>query len=164
MRELNVNFTHDGADYNVCFTPRENYYIHQFKFGDKEFSVRVSFTNNYISVYKVDIDPFGVEDNQVHVQRIKKNKVKASKFLAWHLSDSNDYELLGLIVGRELFNSGKATLSVVDIFNSRKYIPSDICEQKEEEITTYHPSDILFEDDLTKMDLTDEQKMYYYNQ
>jgi hypothetical protein len=162
MQEVNVNFTYDGADYNVSFTPRESYYIHQFKFGENEFSVRVSFTNNYISVYKTNDDPFAV-DEQVYVQKLKKNKVLASKFLEWYTSDSAlvMMDVYDNIIST-LFKSGKASLSVVDLFNDCAYIPSNICEYKDNECDEYNTSDLLFEDDLTKIELTDHQKMYYY--
>jgi hypothetical protein len=164
MKEVNVNFTYDGADYNVSFTPRESYYIHPLKIGDKEFSIRVSFTNNYISVYKVDNDPFSTDDNQIHVQKIKSNKIKASKFLEWYTSETEDVimDLYDNVITM-LFKSGKASLSVVDLFNNCGYIPSTICEYKDNKVDHYSSSDLLFEDDLTKIELTDHQKMYYYN-
>lgn len=159
---LNVNFTHEGTNYNVTLVPRENYYIHPVKFGDKEFSVRVSFTNNYIAVYRVEEDPFSTEDNQVYVQKIKENKVRASEFLKWYLSDSDDYLTLGASVSYKLFESGSATIKVVDLFNECAYIPSRICDQKTEGDKEYKPCDLLFYDDLSKPNLSDNQKMYYY--
>lgn len=159
---LNVNFTYDGTNYNVTLVPRENYYIHPVKFGDKEFSVRVSFTNNYIAVYRVEDDPFSTEDNQVYVQKIKANKVRASKFLSWYLSDADDYCNLGSKISDMLFNKGTASISVVDLFNDCGYIPADICDQKIDGVDDYLPSDLLFYDDISKPNLSDDQKMYYY--
>jgi hypothetical protein len=167
MQEVNVNFTYDGADYNVSFTPRESYYIHPLKIGDKEFSIRVSFTNNYITVYKTNDDPFAV-DEQIYNQKLKKNKVLASKFLEWYISNEHDLQMLGLQVIKSLFDIGTSKISVVEMFKNCGYIPFDICEYRNEgreecnEWGEYDTSDILFEDDLTKTELTDHQKMYYY--
>jgi hypothetical protein len=161
---INVNFTHEGANYNVSLCPREDYHFETVRFGDKEFTIRVSFTNNYVTVYKIDEDedPFSTADNQVHVQKLKENKVKASKFLSWYLSDVGDFTRLGTLVSMLLSNNGKASISVVDLFNECGYIPSDICEQKDDKVKQYLPIDLLFEDDITKANLTDEQKRYYY--
>jgi hypothetical protein len=161
---VNVNFTHEGANYNVSLCPREDYHFETVTFGDKQFTIRVSFTNNYVTVYKVDEDesPFSTADNQVHSQKLKANKVRASKFLSWYLSHIDDYHRLGTIVSELLFSNGKATISVVDLFNECGHIPSYICEQKDEQNKGYVPSELLFEDDLTKLNLTDDQKRYYY--
>jgi hypothetical protein len=162
MQEVNVNFTYDGADYNVSFTPRESYYIHQLKIGDKEFSIRVSFTNNYISVYKTNDDPFAV-DEKIYFEKMRVNKIKASKFLDWYTSDSAEVmmDMYDNIVSM-LFKTGKASLSVVDLFNDCRYIPSSICEDRDDNREEYDPLELIFEDDLTKIELTDRQKMYYY--
>lgn len=162
MQEVNINFTYDGADYNVSFTPRESYYIHPLKIGDKEFSIRVSFTNNYITVYKTNDDPFAV-DEKIYFEKIRKNKIKASKFLDWYTSDSAEVmmDMYDNIVSM-LFKTGQSSLSVVDLFNACGFIPSYICEEKDDNRDDYYPSDLIFEDDLTKIELTDRQKMYYY--
>ena len=115
-------------------------------------------------MYRVDEDesPFSTADNQVHSQKLKANKVKASKFLEWYMSTGNDYKLLGASIADKLFTDGKASISVVDLFNECGYIPSDICEQKDDKVKQYLPIDLLFEDDITKTNLTDDQKRYYY--
>lgn len=161
---ININFTYEGANYNVSLCPREDYHFETVRFGDKEFTIRVSFTNNYVTVYKIDEDedPFSTADNQVHVQKLKENKVKASKFLQWYMSNEHDYILLGQSVFEKLFDSGSATIRVVDIFNECPLIPSIICEQGDMYGRDYKPSELLFEDDLSKHNLTDEQKRYYY--
>jgi hypothetical protein len=161
---VNVNFTHEGANYNVSLCPREDYHFETVRFGDKEFTIRVSFTNNYVTVYRVDEDesPFSTADNQVHSQKLKANKVKASKFLEWYLLYSDLSINLVDIVSNMLFNNGKATISVVDLFNECGHIPLYICEQVDHVNNFYLPSELLFEDDLTKFNLTDDQKRYYY--
>ena len=161
---INVNFTYEGDNYNVSLCPREDYHFETVRFGDKEFTIRVSFTNNYVTVYKIDEDedPFSTADNQIHVQKLKANKVKASKFLEWYFSESDDYIAFGMKSAMALFENGKISVSVVDLFNDCGYIPSDICEQKDEQYKEYIPSDLLFEDDLSKPNLTDDQKRYYY--
>jgi hypothetical protein len=161
---INVNFTHEGANYNVSLCPREDYHFETVTFGDKEFNIRVSFTNNYVTVYKVDEDesPFSTADNQVHAQKLKANKVRASKFLEWYMSTGNDYKLLGASIADKLFTDGKASISVVDLFNECGNIPSDICEQVDHVNNWYQPIDLLFEDDITKTNLTENQKRYYY--
>ena len=50
----------------------------------------------------------------------------------------------------------------MDIFNECGYIPSEICEQKDDKVKQYQPIDLLFEDDITKTNLTENQKRYYY--
>lgn len=161
---INVNFTYEGDNYNVSLCPREDYHFETVTFGDKQFTIRVSFTNNYVTVYRIDEDesPFSTADNQVHAQKLKANKVRASKFLGWYLSHIDDYHKLGTIVSELLFSNGKAMISVVDLFNDCGYIPSDICEQKDTENKQYLPIDLLFEDDITKTNLTENQKRYYY--
>lgn len=161
---INVNFTYEGDNYNVSLCPREDYHFETVRFGDKEFTIRVSFTNNYITVYRVDEDesPFSTADNQVHAQKLKANKVRASKFLEWYLLYSDLSINLVDIVSNMLFSNGKATISVVDLFNECGHIPSYICEQKDEQNKGYVPSDLLFEDDITKTNLTENQKRYYY--
>jgi hypothetical protein len=158
MQEVNINFTYDGADYNVSFTPRESYYIHPLKIGDKEFSIRVSFTNNYITVYKTNDDPFAV-DEKIYFEKLRVNKIKASKFLRWYITEETS--LYDNVIYM-LFKNGKASLSVVDLFNDCRFIPSSICEDRDDNREEYDPLELIFEDDLTKIELTDHQKMYYY--
>lgn len=161
---VNINFTYEGDNYNVSLCPREDYHFETVTFGDKEFSIRVSFTNNYVTVYRVDEDesPFSTADNQVHAQKLKANKVRASKFLNWYFSESDDYVTFGMKSVLSLFEHGNISLSIVDIFNDCGYIPSDICEQKDDKVKQYLPIDLLFEDDITKTNLTENQKRYYY--
>jgi hypothetical protein len=161
---VNVNFTHEGANYNVSLCPREDYHFETVIFGDKQFTIRVSFTNNYVTVYKVDEDesPFSTADNQVHSQKLKANKVKASKFLNWYFSDLDDYSTFGMKSVLSLSEHGSVSLSIVDIFNDCGYIPTSICEYKDSDKDEYLPSELLFEDDVTKTNLTEDQKRYYY--
>lgn len=161
---INVNFTYEGDNYNVSLVPREDYHFETVRFGDKEFTIRVSFTNNYITVYKIDEDedPFSTADNQIHVQKLKANKVRASKFLSWYLLTDEDRYSLGVRLADILFDKGTAKISVVDLFNDCGHIPTDICEYKDNDRSVYLPSELLFEDDITKPNLTDEQKRYYY--
>ena len=161
---INVNFTYEGDNYNVSLCPREDYHFETVTFGDKQFTIRVSFTNNYVTVYRIDEDesPFSTADNQVHAQKLKANKVKASKFLSWYLRVEEGCYNLGLKLAEILFNKGTAKISVVDLFNECGHIPTDICEQIDYARKGYAPIELLFEDDLTKTNLTDDQKRYYY--
>lgn len=161
---INVNFTYEGDNYNVSLVPREDYHFETVRLGDKEFTIRVSFTNNYITVYKIDEDedPFSTADNQVYVQKIRVNKVRASKFLSWYISTFGDYCALGSKVFEILFENGSVSFSVVDLFNECGYIPAEICDQKIDGIDEYRPNDLLFYDDISKPNLSDDQKMYYY--
>jgi hypothetical protein len=161
---VNVNFTHEGANYNVSLCPREDYHFETVSFGDKQFTIRVSFTNNYVTVYRVDEDesPFSTADNQVHSQKLKANKVKASKFLNWYFSELDDYSTFGMKSVLSLSEHGILSLSIVDIFNDCGYIPTSICEYKDSDKYEYLPSELLFEDDVTKTNLTEDQKRYYY--
>lgn len=155
----NINFSYDGVEYIVTLTTKEDSFQH---FSD--FSIEISKTKNFIRVRRITDDVFSTATNIVHEEKLALNKVKASEFLDWYIRDAEDYSMLGCKVFDMLRDSGKATLSVVDLFKQSPFIPSDICEYKEDEIMHYRTEDVIFDDDLTPVELTDHQKMYYYEQ
>ena len=106
----NVNFSYEGAEYSINLTTRED----SFHYSNS-FAVEVSATSNYVRVRKETDDVFSKESNLVHEEKLALNKVKASSFLDWYIRDSNDYSLLGCKVYDLLRDSGKASLSVVDL-------------------------------------------------
>ena len=155
----NINFSYDGAEYSIKLTTKQD----SFQYCNN-FAVEVSATNNYVRVRKETDDVFSKESNLVHEEKLALNKVKASKFLDWYIRDAEDFSMLGIKVYDLLRDSGKASLSVVDLFKQSPFIPSDICEYSENEMIHYRTEDVIFEDDLTPVELTDHQKMYYYEQ
>jgi hypothetical protein len=46
-----------------------------------------------------------------------------------------------------LFDRGQASMSVVDLFNDCRYIPSSICEDRDEIREEYDPLELSFEDE-----------------
>lgn len=158
----NINFSYEGAEYSITFTPKEDYSVHGMVLNDKEISIQVSLSRNYVRVYKVLDDVFSTEENLIHEEKLALNKVKASKFLDWYIRDAEDYSMLGVKVYDLLRDSGKASLSVVDLFNQSPFIPADICEIEDKEMISYRTEDVIFIDDLTPVELTDHQKQYYY--
>jgi len=154
----NVNFSYDGAEYSINLTTKED----SFQYCNN-FAVEVSATNNYVRVRKETEDVFSKVDNLVHEEKLALNKVRASEFLDWYIRDSNDYSMLGVKVYDLLRDSGKAILRVVDLFNQSPFIPADICEIEDKEMISYRTEDLIFIDDLT-VELTEHQKMYYYEQ
>jgi hypothetical protein len=155
----NINFTYDGAEYSINLTTKED----SFHYCNS-FAVEVSATNNYVRVRKETEDVFSKVDNLVHEEKLALNKVKASSFLDWYIRDSNDYSMLGCKAYDLLRGSGKASLSVVDLFNQSPFIPADICEIEDKEAISYRTEDLIFIDDLTPVELSNEQKQYYYEQ
>ena len=158
----NINFTYEGAEYSITFTPRGEYSINNIEMNDKEISVQVSFSRNYVRVYKVLDDVFSTEENLIHEEKLALNKVKASKFLEWYIRDAEDFSMLGVKVYDLLRDSGKASLSVVDLFNQCRDIPADICEIEDKEAIGYRTEDLIYIDDLKPIELTNHQKQYYY--
>jgi hypothetical protein len=155
----NINFTYEGAEYSINLTTKED----SFHYCNS-FAVEVSATNNYVRVRKETEDVFSKVDNLVHEEKLALNKVRASEFLEWYIRDAEDYSMIGVKVYDLLRDSGKASLSVVDLFNQCPYIPSDICEIDEFEYMHYRTEDLIYIDDLKPIELTDNQKMYYYEQ
>jgi hypothetical protein len=155
----NINFTYDGAEYSINLTTKED----SFHYCNR-FSVEVSKTHNFVRVRKENDDVFSTANNIVHEEKLALNKVRASEFLDWYIRDAEDYSMLGCKVYDLLRDSGKASLSVVDLFNQSPYIPYDICEIKDNEAISYRTEDVIFIDDLTPVELTDHQKQYYYEQ
>jgi len=160
----NINFSYEGAEYSITFTPKEDYSVHGMVLNDKEISIQVSFSRNYVRVYKVLDDVFSTEENLIHEEKLALNKVKASRFLEWYISISEEYSMLGIMIYDLLRDSGKATLSVVDLFNKSPFIPTEICEIEDKYAISYRTEDLIFIDDLTPVELTDHQKQYYYEQ
>lgn len=155
----NVTFTYEGTEYSINITPRGDYSINNVEMNDREISIQVSFSRNYVRVYKVLDDVFSTEENLIHEEKLALNKVKASKFFEWYVRYSEDLTMLGIKIYDMLRDTGKASLRVVDLFNECTFIPADICDIKDDQAISYRSIDILFEDDIT---LTDNQKMYYY--
>jgi hypothetical protein len=153
----NVNFSYDGAEYSINLTTKED----SFHYCNS-FAIEVSATNNYVRVRKETEDVFSKVDNLVHEEKLALNKVRASEFLEWYIRDAEDYSMLGCKVYDLLRDSGKASLSVVDLFNQSPFIPADICEIEDKEMISYRTEDVIFIDDLTPVELTDHQKQYYY--
>ena len=155
----NINFTYDGAEYSINLISKEN----SFQYCNN-FAVEINSTNNYVRVRKETDDVFSKVDNLVHEEQLALNKVKASSFLDWYVRDSNDYSLLGCRAYDLLRSGGKMTLTVVELFNESPFIPAYICEIEDKNMISYQNKDVLFIDDLTTVELTDDQKMYYYEQ
>jgi hypothetical protein len=83
----------------------------------------------------------------------KVNSVKASKFLSWYFSDSdNEIREFGNTMLEQLKTFGKAEISIEKLFEDSWYIPQSICEDGaddwENEEQEYSPSDIEFINDL----------------
>jgi uncharacterized protein YdaT len=78
----------------------------------------------------------------------KLNSVKASKFLDWYFSDSdNEIREFGNTMLEQLKTFGTAKISVEQLFEESWYIPQFICESAEGD-EEYSPSDIEFINDL----------------
>ena len=155
----NVNFSYDGAEYSINLTTKED----SFHYCNR-FSVEVSKTHNFVRVRKETDDVFSKVDNLVHEEKLALNKVRASEFLEWYIRDAEDISMLGCKVYDLLRASGKASLSVVELFNQSPFIPADICEIEDKEMISYRTEDVIFIDDLSSVELTDHQKQYYYEQ
>jgi len=153
----NVNFSYDGAEYSINLTTKED----SFHYCNS-FAIEVSKTHNFVRVRKETEDVFSKVDNLVHEEKLALNKVRASEFLEWYIRDAEDYSMLGCKVYDQLRDSGKAYLSVVELFNQSPFIPADICEIEDKEAISYRTEDVIFIDDLTPVELTDHQKQYYY--
>lgn len=78
---------------------------------------------------------------------MKKNKVKASKFLAWYFSSSDDVKSIGNRAVITLLHSGVVTITAEDLFDECGYIPQSICENNVGEFE-YNPSEVQFINDL----------------
>jgi hypothetical protein len=83
----------------------------------------------------------------------KVNSVKASRFLDWYFSDSdNEIREFGNTMLEQLKESGTAKISIEQLFEDSWYIPQSICEDWDEnwdnEQQEYSPSDIEFINDL----------------
>lgn len=155
----NVNFSYEGAEYTINLTTKED----SFHYCNS-FAIEVSATNNYVRVRKETDDVFSTATNIVHEEKLALNKVIASEFLEWYIRDEEDFSMLGCKVFDLLRDSGKASLSVVDLFNNCRYIPADICEIEDKEAISYQTEDLIYIDDLSPVELTDHQKQYYYEQ
>lgn len=155
----NVSFTYEGAEYSINLTTKED----SFHYCNS-FAIEVSKTHNFVRVRKETEDVFSKVDNLVHEEKLALNKVRASEFLEWYIRDAEDYSMLGVKVYDLLRDSGKATFRVVDLFNQSPFIPADICEIEDKEAISYRTEDLIFIDDLTPVELTEHQKMHYYEQ
>ena len=155
----NINFTYDGAEYSINLISKEN----SFQYSNN-FAVEINSTDNFVRVRKENDDVFSKVDNLVHEEKLALNKVRASNFIIWYIRDEEDFSMLGIKVYDLLRTGGKASLSVVDLFNQSPFIPADICEIEDKEMICYRTEDVIFIDDLSSVELTDHQKQYYYEQ
>lgn len=78
----------------------------------------------------------------------KINTIKASKFLGWYLSSSDDMTYIAARTVEELRITGKFNITVEELFDECGYIPSHICENKIEGLEEYDPTDLTFINDL----------------
>lgn len=78
---------------------------------------------------------------------MKKNKIKASKFLAWYFSESSMLDAIGDRAVENLMSGGTFTITTEDLFDECGYIPKRICEDNvgDEE---YVPFEVQFINDL----------------
>tara|TARA_R110000868_G_scaffold83813_3_gene236666 strand:+ start:2857 stop:3111 length:255 start_codon:yes stop_codon:yes gene_type:complete len=80
----------------------------------------------------------------------KVNSVKASKFLDWYFSDSdNEIREFGNAMLEQLKTFGTAKISIEQLFEDSWYIPQSICEDYDGVYEVeYEPSDVEFINDL----------------
>ena len=78
---------------------------------------------------------------------MKKNKIKASKFLAWYFSSSDDAKLIGQRAVETLIQDGVVTILAEDLFDECGYIPQYICENSAGD-NEYVPFEVQFINDL----------------
>jgi hypothetical protein len=78
---------------------------------------------------------------------MKKNKVKASNFLAWYFSSSDDVDRIGERAFENLMSGGTFTITAEDLFDECGYIPQFICENNVGE-NDYVPFEVQFINDL----------------
>lgn len=78
---------------------------------------------------------------------MKKNKVKASKFLAWYFSSSDDVKRLGDRATESLMQCGATFITAEDLFDECGYIPQSICENEVGD-NEYVPFEVEFIFDL----------------
>jgi len=71
-----------------------------------------------------------------------KNKVKASKFLEWYFSDSDDAKSIGNRVIESLQCDGTFTINVQTLYDECGYIPQHICEDADGK-DEYEASEVL---------------------
>lgn len=76
------------------------------------------------------------------------NTIKASKFISWYLSSSDDISYIGSRTVEELRTTGKFNITVEELFDECGYIPSHICENQTEGLEEYGPTDLTFINDL----------------
>lgn len=76
--------------------------------------------------------------------------IKASDFIKWYLSGSDDTEQLGRRVAQGLTDSGTYKIDVKELFDECGYIPASICNNvpEDKEDDEYDPSEVEFIDDL----------------
>ena len=82
----------------------------------------------------------------------KVNSVKASKFLDWYFSDSdNEIREFGNAMLEQLMTFGNAKISIEQLFEDSYYIPQSICEEWADDWDNeqeYSPSELEFINDL----------------
>ena len=75
-----------------------------------------------------------------------KNKVTASRFLAWYFSDGDTIENLGQRCLDMIKDEGLVVLSARQLFDECGYIPNHICEEfyDEDGSVGYSPEEVEF--------------------
>lgn len=78
----------------------------------------------------------------INLMKGYKNKVKASDFLAWYFSDSDDAESIGNRVIESLQCDGTFTIDVQTLYDECGYIPQHVCVNKKGD-NDYDPTEVL---------------------
>jgi hypothetical protein len=78
----------------------------------------------------------------INLMKGYKNKVKASDFLEWYFSDSDDALKFGNRVIEALQCDGTFTIDVQTLYDQCGYIPQHICVDKKGD-NDYDPTEVL---------------------
>lgn len=73
----------------------------------------------------------------------KRYKVKKNKFLEWNYSNIANYNLLGRLMVSQMKMTGECKLTVKQVFNSCKHIPSFIVENSDKEYYQTHECELI---------------------
>jgi hypothetical protein len=91
----------------------------------------------------------GLEWKPSVTESTKVNSVKASRFLSWHFSDSDEIKSLGVRAFESLTEDGEFTITAQDLFVECGYIPQFICvDTGDDDDVEYDPSQIQLINDL----------------
>jgi hypothetical protein len=128
----------------ICNSCHEHYPANEMDF-DAENESDLCKNCNYISYN--DSPYANKEDNKSE----KVNSVKASRFLNWYFSDSDDIKEFGNSMLKQLMTFGIANIDVKQLFDGCALIPEYICEDWDEDWGNeqeYSPEQIEFINDL----------------